>query len=131
VSILNIKKIKNSQGDIFKILSKKDKYYKNFGECYISEIKPKKIKAWRYHKKNQQNIVVIEGKCKIVLLMNKKFVSYNLSSKNLKMLIIPKKIWYGFYNFTKNKIKILNIIDKIYNDEEVVRKEEKEMAYKW
>jgi dTDP-4-dehydrorhamnose 3,5-epimerase len=129
--ILDLKKIKNSQGDILKILSKKDKYYKNFGECYISEIKPKKIKAWRYHKKSQQNIVVIDGKCKIVLLTNKRFVIYNLSSKNLKMLIIPKKIWYGFYNFTKNKTKILNITDKIYNDREIIRKEEKEIVFKW
>ena len=34
--------------------------------------KSKKIKAWRYHKRNSQKIVLIDGKCKVVLINKKK-----------------------------------------------------------
>lgn len=129
--IFNLKKIKNSQGDLFKILSKKDKNFKRFGECYISEIKPKKIKAWRYHKKNKQKIIVINGECRIILFIKNKFKNYNLSYKNKKLLIIPKKTWYGIHNFTRKKTQILNILENIYDEREVIRKKEKEILYTW
>ena len=129
--LLNLKIIKNNKGNIIKILSKKDKHFKSFGECYISEINPKCLKAWRYHYKNSQRIVVLEGKCKIVLFKNKKFKSYILNSKNLKMLNIPKKIWYGFKNLTKKKAKILNITDNNFKESEVIRKKVKDIVFKW
>ena len=79
-----------------KILSKNDSFFKKFGECYISEIKPKKIKAWRYHKKNSQKIFLIEGKCKVILIKKKIIKKFILNSTNPSMLIIPKKTWYGY-----------------------------------
>ena len=129
--LINLKVIKNTKGNIVKILNKKDKNFKSFGECYISEIKPNGLKAWRYHIKNSQKITVIEGKCKIVMLRNKKFKSYILSSKNPKMLDIPNKIWYGFKNLTKKKVKILNITDKHFQESEVIRKKINEILFKW
>ena len=56
MSLKKIKKIKlkiiqNEKGDILKYLSKKDKFFKRFGETYFTEIKKNKIKGWNYHKK--------------------------------------------------------------------------------
>ena len=114
--LLNLRIIKNSKGNIIKIFNRKDKNYKRFEECYISEIKTKQIKAWRYHKKNSQKILVINGKCRIVLFKNKKFLIYTLKSTNLKILNIKNKTWYGFYNPTNKKVRILNFVDKLFNE---------------
>ena len=42
VETFDLKIIKNSKGDILKFLSKKDKFFRVFGEVYFSEIKKKK-----------------------------------------------------------------------------------------
>ena len=129
--IHRLKVVKNIKGNIIKILSKNDSFFKNFGECYISEIKPKKIKAWRYHKKNSQKIFLIEGKCKVILIKKKIIKKFILNSTNPSMLIIPKKTWYGYKNLVNKKIKILNIIDNKYNKKEILKKEIHEISYRW
>lgn len=131
MSIRKLKIIKHKKGNIIKILSKKDIFFRRFGECYISEIKSKQIKAWRYHKKNAQKIFLIEGKCKIILLNKKKVNTYILNSIDAKLLIIPKNTWYGFQNLTNRKIKILNIIENDYDEKEILRKKIKEINYNW
>ncbi len=72
VNLKIIKKVKNNKGDIFKILSRSNKEFSSFGECYISEVKPNQIKAWRYHKFNSQKMIVIDGKCLFVLFDQRK-----------------------------------------------------------
>ena len=54
--------IKNKKGDIFKFLSKKDIFYKKFGEIYFSEIIRNKTKGWNFHKKNTCLLAVPYGK---------------------------------------------------------------------
>ena len=129
--IHKLKVIKHQKAKIIKILKKKDIFFKKFGECYISEIKPKQIKAWRFHKKNSKKIFLLDGRCKIVILNKKKINSYILNSKIASLLIIPKNCWYGFKNLTNKKIKILNIIDNKYDENEVLRKEIKEIKHNW
>ena len=39
VKTYKIKKIDLNQGKIIKLLNKKDKFFKGFGECYLNEVK--------------------------------------------------------------------------------------------
>ena len=52
IRVVKLKKFNNSIGDTMKYLSKKNSFFKGFGETYFSEIKKNKIKGWNYHKKN-------------------------------------------------------------------------------
>lgn len=124
--------IKNKNGNLIKILEKKKIFNNNFKECYISEIKPNKIKAWRFHNKLSQNIFIIDGKCLVVIILNKKFRKILLSEKKPGILKIPCKHWYGFKNLSKKrKVRILNFIDRPYQEEEIIRKTTKSFKYKW
>ena len=131
MKIRKLKVIKHQKGNIVKILNRKDPFFKKFGECYISEIKSRQIKAWRYHKKNSQKIFLIDGKCKVVLINKKKIKYHVLNSKIASLFMIPINTWYGFQNLTNKKIKILNIIDNNYDEEEMFRKKLNEIKYKW
>lgn len=128
---IKLKEIGHPKGDITKILTKDSIFFQNFGECYLSEIKPKKIKAWRYHKRSTQRIFLISGKCKIVGINGKKIYKINLSEKDKKLIIIPPKYWYGFKNTGFKKVKLLNITNKKYNEKEILRKNENELNYAW
>ena len=54
--IIGVKKIqqkifKNNKGDLLKFVSKKDSFFKSFGEIYFNEITQNKKKGWIKHKK--------------------------------------------------------------------------------
>ena len=131
LSTKNIKKIKNSKGNIYKILSNKDKFFDGFGDCYLSEINPYQIKAWRFHKKTTQKLFIISGKCKVVVLLEKKFYQKYLTDKKNNIFIIPNKHWYGFKNTGAKKVRLLNITNKAYSEKEILRKNKNEIDYDW
>ena len=61
MKIIGIKKIstkhfKNDKGDLLKFVSKKNPYFKSFGEIYFNEINHKKKKGWIKHKKKPMHI---------------------------------------------------------------------------
>ena len=126
-----LKKIKQKKGNIVKIIKKDDTFFYSFGELYVSEIKPHQTKAWRYHKRSTQNIFLLEGRCKIVCQLKKRFVETQLSENSPKLIIIPKKCWYGFKNKSRKKVKLLNLCDRKFSENEILRKEIKEIKYNW
>ena len=131
LKIISLKKVKQKKGDIIKILTKEDSFFDSFGELYISEVKPHKIKAWRYHKNSTQNLFVIKGNCSVVCLIKNKFKKIELSENAPKLLIIPKKHWYGFKNKGSVNVKLLNFSSKIFSEKEILRKRMNEIKYNW
>ncbi len=129
--VIGLKKIKQEKGDIIKIFTKEDLFFDSFGELYISEIKPHKIKAWRYHKNSTQNLFVIKGNCRVVCIVKNKFKKIELSENTPKLLIIPKKHWYGFKNEGSVNVKLLNLSSKKYSEKEILRKKMNEIEYNW
>ena len=114
---LNI--ISDNRGSVLKFISKDSKGYKKFGECYISEIKPGVIKAWKLHKIQTQNMAILDGKIKLNLYdLRKNSESYkeNFSLEvgrpnNYFRITIPPGILYGFKCISKNKAIIINCTD--------------------
>lgn len=118
VEIINLNKISNIKGNIIKIINKKDKRFKKFGEIYFSEIKKNYIKGWNLHKKYYCQLSLCYGK--IILRLkdknsNKKTI--NISLKNPKLIIIPPNIWFSFESVVK-KSMIFNILSGIHNSKE-------------
>ena len=46
LKILKQKIVNNKKGDILKFISKRDIFFKKFGETYFTEIKKNKTKGW-------------------------------------------------------------------------------------
>ena len=129
VETFDLKIIKNSKGDILKFLSKKDKFFRGFGEVYFSEIKKKKIKGWYFHKKNTCIITVPFGKVIFHLIDGrKKSKTFNrelkilISKRRLKVLIIPPGIWFSFQSLSNISI-ITNFSNKVHSKMESKKSE--------
>tara|TARA_B100000963_G_scaffold140321_2_gene122229 strand:+ start:22346 stop:22759 length:414 start_codon:yes stop_codon:yes gene_type:complete len=118
IKIIALKKIKTPKGDIYKFLSKKDKYFKKFGEIYFSEIKKKQKKGWNYHVKNKCHISIIAGKVKFHFLKKKgKFYTSKkiiLSAKNYKMLIVQPQIYFSFLGLGSFNL-IVNFLENAHS----------------
>lgn len=105
-----IKLIANNKGNILKLLKNKNKKI-NFDEIYISEIKPLKTKAWKFHNKKVQRIYIPKGKVKVGIFdpKTKKIKIIILGEKSKKLLTIYNGVFYGFKSFSKQKSLILNL----------------------
>ena len=119
IKTYRIKKFKNIKGEIIKYVSKKDKYFKNFGEVYFNIIKKNQTKGWNLHKKNTCLVMCLVGKVRFHLidLKNKEF-KIVLSSTGNKILKIPPKVWFSFKSLNVDSM-IVNLINDIHSDNEV------------
>lgn len=121
IKTISLKKIKTPKGDIYKFLSKQDKYFKRFGEIYFSEIKKKQKKGWNYHLKNKCHLSIIAGKVKFHFLKKKgkRFISKKviLSAKKYKMMIVKPKIYFSFEGLNNFNL-IVNFLENIHSPNE-------------
>ena len=127
LKVLKQKIVNNKKGDILKFLSKRDFFFKKFGETYFTEIKKNKIKGWNYHKKNRCIIAVPFGKvCFWFIDGRKNSSSYykeekiTIGKNNYKIILVPPKIWFSFKSFTKISI-VANCIDRPHSDNETLK----------
>lgn len=123
VIIQNLKIISDNRGSVLHMLRNDSSLFKVFGEIYFSEINPKTIKAWKFHKSLTQNIAVLMGKVRLVLYDNRpssktlgKIVEYEIGRDNNYCLVqIPPMLWYGFQSLDNQKALIANCTDQPHN----------------
>lgn len=114
--ILKNKIIKNKKGSVIKFLTKKNIYFKSFGEIYFSEINANKTKGWNYHKKYTCIITVPVGKVEFQIVNKREKISKIKINKD-KILIIPPGNWFAFKSLSKKSL-ISNLINGIHSDKE-------------
>ncbi len=132
MKIIGLKKIsskifKNKKGDLFKFVSKKNTFFKSFGEVYFNEIKKNQIKGWIKHKKNQCIFSAVHGSIKFKLIDDRvksktygQIANITLEKNNFNILIVPAGIWFSFTT-KKTKSILVNLINKVHSDNEVVK----------
>ena len=132
MKIIGVKKIivqrfKNNKGDLLKFVSKKNSYFKSFGEVYFNEIKYKKKKGWIKHLKNQCILSVAFGEINIKLIDDrKKSKTYDneeniiLNTNKHSVLIVPPGIWFSFTT-NKKKSVLVNLINSTHSDKETLK----------
>ena len=122
IKVIKLKKFSNPIGDTMKYLSKKNSFFKGFGEIYFSEIKKNKIKGWNYHKKYWCLLCVPFGNVKFDFKnqLDSKVKSISIGKKNYSVIIVPPKIYFSF----KSKVAIslvANMINGVHNENETIK----------
>lgn len=122
VSIKNLRVIPDERGRLMEILRSDDEQFSKFGQVYITTAYPGVVKAWHYHKLQDDNMTVIKGMAKIVLyddradsptknVINEFFVGEH----NPVLIHIPSLIWHGFKCISQGEAMIVNIVTECYN----------------
>ena len=132
MKIIGVKKIpaklfENNKGDLLKFVSKKNSYFKSFGEIYFNEIKYKKKKGWIKHLKNQCILSVAFGEINIKLIDDRKNSKTYDKEENIilnknkhSVLIVPPGIWFSFTT-NKKKSVLVNLINSTHSDKETLK----------
>ena len=119
IRIVSKKILKNPKGDLLKYVTKKDKYFKKFGEIYFSEIKKGEIKGWNLHKKNQCILAVPFGKVIFTFAknINSKKKNIIIGKNKYSLIIVPPGNWFKFKSLDKISL-VVNTLDNIHSDNE-------------
>ena len=122
-----IKKIKNRNGNILKYYSQK-----KISEVYFSEIFSKRVKGINFHKVQTQNIGVVSGKVKLIVIdfrnrskTKNKYAEIILDSKKKsKIVTIEPKLSYLLIGQQKKSI-IVNATNFRHNKKENIKSDPK------
>tara|TARA_B110000238_G_C15826285_1_gene310780 strand:+ start:68 stop:514 length:447 start_codon:yes stop_codon:yes gene_type:complete len=141
VNFTDLKEISDNRGSVLHMIRSDSKDFENFGECYFSEILLNKIKAWKRHSIQIQNITVPVGKIILVIYDLRKnsntfknlIVSKIGRPNNYKRVKIPPGVWYGFKCVGESNALIVNCTNVPHdkNESEIIDYDDKQIPYNW
>ena len=141
VIIQPLMQIAGNRGSVLHMMRRDSKLFKQFGEVYFSEILSGKVKAWKRHKQQTQNLTVPVNNIRLVIYDNRpsssthgKIEEYELGRPDHYCLVhIPPMLWYGFQALGGETALIVNCADQPHdpNDTESLSSDSNEIPYQW
>lgn len=122
VKLKTLKTHKDSRGFFREILRDDDNLLKRFGQISVSVTKPGIIKAFHFHRKQDDIWHVVSGKALAVLYdMRKnsktsgKLQKITLSENKPQLLVVPKNVAHGYKVLGKKPMTMLYVMNLSYN----------------
>ena len=141
ITFTKLKEITDERGSVLHMLRSDSPDFEKFGECYFSEILQGKVKAWKCHSIQTQNLAVPVGTIKIVLVdlrinsnSNGIIEEFIIGRPNsYYRLKIPPGVWYGFKCISEEKALIANCsnIPHSTNESEICDINNFTVSYNW
>lgn len=142
VELKKLKLITDERGRLMELLRCDDKIFKKFGQVYFTTAYPKVVKAWHYHKKQDDHFICIKGKIRLALYDSrnnsktyKEINEFELGLDNPLLVKIPKKVYHGFKCISNEEAIVLNVSTLAYDharpDEYRIDAYKNEIPYDW
>ena len=142
---VNVKKLKiipDDRGRLMEIMRCDDKFFKKFGQVYMTTAKPGVVKAWHYHKKQEDNFTCVHGKMRLALYDARKSSptygevnDFVISLDDPMLVTIPKNVYHGFKCVSDCEAVVINTPTKSYNykepDEHRIDEYDNNIPYDW
>lgn len=132
----------DERGSLMEILRSDDEIFEKFGQVYVSLNYPNVIRAWHYHKKQDDLFVVVKGMVKVALYdcrsdspTKNELNEFFLGERNNILLKIPRGVMHGYKTIGTEPSLLLNFPTELYNREEPdeyrVPYDSKDIPYDW
>lgn len=142
VKVKKLKIIPDDRGRLMEILRCDDDIFKKFGQVYMTTARPGVVKAWHYHKKQDDNFTCISGKMRLALYdarknsaTHGKVNEFTISLEDPMLVHIPKGVYHGFKCVSDTEAVIINTVTVPYNyknpDEYRINPYDKDIPYDW
>jgi dTDP-4-dehydrorhamnose 3,5-epimerase len=143
VRIMILKRVPDERGFLMEILRRDwDGMFDEFGQCYLTTGYPGVVKAWHYHKYQDDHFCVVHGMMKVVLYDAREGSStrgtvneFFMGDLNPILVKIPKGVYHGFMTIGEHEALLINIPTNLYNyaepDEFRVHPHENDIPYSW
>ena len=125
VKVKNLRIIPDDRGRLMEILRSDDNIFEKFGQVYMTTALPGVVKAWHYHKLQDDNFTCVHGKMRLALYdarpgspTYKEVNDFVISLENPILVHIPKDIYHGFKCVSDTEALVINTVTLPYNYEE-------------
>ena len=142
VKIKKIRTHSDNRGYFREILRRDDKILSSLAQVSVSLTKPGIIKAFHWHKNQDDVFYVLGGKALIVIYdLRKASKTYKhqniflMSDRDQKLIFIPRGVAHGYKVLGKKSLLMLYIMNNLYNgrklDEQRIPHDSDEIAFDW
>lgn len=142
VQIKKLKLIRDERGRLMEILRSDEEIFQRFGQVYITTAFPGVVKAWHYHKKQDDYFTCISGTMRLALYdaredspTYKEVNDFIVSLDDPILVKIPKSVYHGFKCVGNKEAIVINVPTLPYNrrdpDEYRVDAFDNDIPYDW
>ena len=142
VVVKQLKVIPDERGRLMEILRSDDDFFRKFGQVYLTTGYPGVVKAWHYHKVQDDHFCVIKGMMKVVLYDSREgsptkgeVNEFFLGEHRPMLLRIPSLVYHGFKAIGSEEALLINVPTEPFNykepDEYRVDPHVNDIPYSW
>jgi len=125
VEIKQLARHADERGFLMELLRSDDPVFTKFGQCYVSMNYPGVIRAWHWHKKQDDFFVVVKGMIKVGLYdlregspTQGETAGLYLGDNNSIMVKIPIGVVHGYKTVGTEPSLLINFPSELYNPQE-------------
>ena len=142
VNVKKLKVIPDERGQLMEILRCDEDIFMKFGQVYMTTAKPGVVKAWHYHKRQDDNFTCVHGKMRLALYDARKnspthgeVNDFVISLDDPMLVTIPKLVYHGFKCVSECEAIVINTPTRPYDrekpDEYRIDPYENKIPYDW
>jgi dTDP-4-dehydrorhamnose 3,5-epimerase len=124
VVIKKLKVIPDERGRLMEILRNDESLFKKFGQVYMTTTYPDVVKAWHYHKIQDDFITCVHGMLKLVLYDDRdasptrgEVNEFFIGVHNPVLVKVPRMVYHGWKCISKEEAIVINVPTEAYNRE--------------
>jgi len=121
VEIKRLRVIPDERGRVMEILRADDPLFRKFGQVYMTTTYPQVVKAWHYHKVQDDHIAAVRGMIKLVLYDGREgsptkgeLNEFFIGDHNPLLVRVPKEVYHGWKCISQEEAIIINIPTEVY-----------------
>ncbi|MFH1366690.1 MAG: dTDP-4-dehydrorhamnose 3,5-epimerase family protein [Patescibacteria group bacterium] len=142
VQTKKLKVIPDNRGLLMEMMRSDDPFFQQFGQVYLSVVKPGYAKAWHYHKVQTDHFVIVKGNAKVALYDGRKdsptykeINDFEIGEKNPALIVIPNGVYHGYTALGNEPAYLVNTPTEPYNyqepDEQRASFDDPTIGYNW
>ena len=125
LQIKELRRHADERGYLMEILRRDDPIFGGFGQVYVSLNYPGVVRAWHYHKKQNDFFCTVKGMAKVVLYDGREgsptkgeVQEFFLGEQNPILLKVPPGVLHGYKTVGDEPSLLLNFPDQLYDRQE-------------
>ena len=125
VEVKGLRWIPDERGRLLEILRCDDAIFRQFGQVYVTTTLPGVVKAWHYHKRQDDYFTCLRGMVKLVIYDNRPdspthatLNEFYLGEFRPEVIVVPRLCYHGWKCVSQEEAFILNCVTEPYNHKE-------------
>jgi dTDP-4-dehydrorhamnose 3,5-epimerase len=142
VAAKQLKVIPDERGRLMEILRNDDDIFVKFGQVYLTTTYPGVVKAWHYHKKQDDFITCVKGMLKLVVFDGREgsptkgeVNEFFIGEHNPLLVKVPAMVYHGWKCISEDEALVVNAPTEPYDrenpDEYRLDPHVNNIPYKW